>query len=151
MTEALFRKSYSMNLKQLSVLLLLLITYSFLSAQKRNTSKKNGSTFSSFGENQVMHFTSLEGDASYDSEKFYTLGVTYLHTISNCLDIEKGVEYSKHTITKDLNLHLSGFLAYTHYNRYKVLARKRQILHFDKLNVPRYSRFCQLIIEWDIY
>jgi len=57
-----------------------------------------GITFSSFGENDVIRFQKLLGDASYNGDKFYTIGITYLYKLNHTFDIETGIEYSNHKI-----------------------------------------------------
>ena len=63
-------------------LFILLINQSFLIAQENDTklsANKIGITFSSFGTNDVFRFDELDGAASYNSDYFYTIGITYLH------------------------------------------------------------------------
>ena len=63
-----------------------------------------GITFSSFGDNDITRFHELVGAASYNSDKFYTLGITYLYKLSKVFDVETGVEYSNHKIIIKPNL-----------------------------------------------
>lgn len=57
-----------------------------------------GITFSSFGNNDVIQFQNLIGTASYNGDRFYTLGINYLYPLNKTFDIETGVEYSNHKI-----------------------------------------------------
>ena len=57
-----------------------------------------GITFSSFGDNDVIRFQKLLGDASYNGDKFYTIGITYLYKLNHTFDLETGIEYSKQKI-----------------------------------------------------
>ena len=93
-----------MKLKYLIILSLLLFTSYFANTQNTASSQRVGFSFSSFGNNEPVHFTSLEGAASYDSKSFYTLGINYIHPLNNWLDIETGVEYAKHKVTLNPNL-----------------------------------------------
>lgn len=63
-----------------------------------------GITFSSFGENDVIRFQELTGAASYNRDKFYTLGINYLYKLNNTFDVETGIEYSDHKIIVKPNL-----------------------------------------------
>ena len=91
----------------ITTLFLILVACSFANAQAKEynkDSRKIGITFSSFGENDVIRFTSLDGAASYNSDNFYTLGVNYIHPLNTWLEIETGLEYSNHTILIQPNL-----------------------------------------------
>jgi len=80
---------------------LLLINLHFLSAQDNSSHTKKGKigiTFSSFGENNVVRFVELTGDAAYDRDYFYTLGMIYIYPFNKWLEGETGIEYSKHHI-----------------------------------------------------
>ena len=57
-----------------------------------------GITFSSFGDNDVIRFQTLLGDANYNGDKFYTIGITYLYKLNHTFDLETGIEYSKQKI-----------------------------------------------------
>lgn len=63
-----------------------------------------GITFSSFGDNPVIRFQSLIGDASYDGDKFYTFGINYLYKLNHTFDMETGIEYSYQKIIINPNL-----------------------------------------------
>ena len=76
-------------------------------AQKHEADHKNASlgiTFSSFGDNALIHFEPLIGAASYSGKSFYSLGVDYLVPISQSFDFEMGIEYSHHKMMVDPNL-----------------------------------------------
>ncbi|MEN8194409.1 MAG: hypothetical protein ABFS12_16430, partial [Bacteroidota bacterium] len=78
-----------------------------LQAQESKEQKYNGKiglTFSSFGENDFIRFKNVEGSASYLGESFYTIGINYIKPLNNWLEIESGIEYSKHHITVEPNL-----------------------------------------------
>lgn len=96
-----------MKLHKTLFLLFFLLSVS-LNAQERlfESGKwgKVGLAFSSFGQNDVFTFQDLVGAPSYDSDYFYTLGVTYVHPINGWLDAETGVEYSTHSIVIHPNL-----------------------------------------------
>jgi len=77
---------------------LLCISNLCLSQDYNKGSSRIGITYSSFGENQLVHFQSLDGAASYDSDNFFTVGLSYLHPINNWLSLEVGLEYSEHTV-----------------------------------------------------
>lgn len=82
----------------ITLCLIVLFIYSS-KAQKTDTKPcKLGITFSSFGENDVVRFKELIGSASYDSDKFFTIGINYIRPLNNCLDLETGIEYSKQNI-----------------------------------------------------
>ena len=79
----------------------MLINLHFLTAAENETDIKNGKigiTFSSFGENDVFRFESVEGDASYTSDYFYSLGINYVYSLNKWLEAETDIEYSKHNI-----------------------------------------------------
>jgi len=63
-----------------------------------------GITFSSFGDNALVHFKPLVGAASYSGRSFYSLGMDYLVTISQGFDFETGIEYSQHKMMVNPNL-----------------------------------------------
>lgn len=89
------------------ILSFLLLQSHFISAQHNDStvnSGKLGLTYSSFGENYVIRFQELEGAASYNSENFYTIGLTYVHPLNSWLEAEIGLEYSRHTISIEPNL-----------------------------------------------
>lgn len=84
-----------------------LINLHFLTAQENNIKIKNGkigTTFSTFGENNVFRFDELQGAASYNSDYFYTIGMTYLYPLNKWLEAETGIEYSKHSFIIQPNL-----------------------------------------------
>ena len=86
-------------------LLSLYLGFAFCTHAQQNegsTSKeKIGITFSSFGENDVVRYQPLEGEASYNSDGFYTIGINYLHRLNKTFDFETGLEYSRHKIIID--------------------------------------------------
>ena len=96
-----------MKKSALVFILLNLTIASNLHAQKQEGQIKYGQlgiTFSAFGNNDVIRFQQLEGDASYNADKFFTLGINYLHPINNTFYIEAAIEYSKHYITIEPNV-----------------------------------------------
>ncbi len=93
-----------MKSKALIILSLVLLLCQVAIAQNNTRNQRVGITFSSFGVNEPVYFNDLEGAASYDSKNFYTFGINYIHPINNWLDIETGVEFTKHTVTLNPNL-----------------------------------------------
>ena len=89
-------------------LLYILVTTALPSNAQKNEpgiqKKQIGITFSSFGDNDVIRFNELIGAASYNSDKFYTLGLTCLYKLSKVFDVETGIEYSNHKIIIKPNL-----------------------------------------------
>lgn len=96
-----------MNRAIFILLFLLLINQSFISAQENDQKTRNGKigiAFSSFGPNDVFRFKTLDGAAAYDSDYFYTLGITYIYPLNNWLEAETGIEFSAHHIIIKPNL-----------------------------------------------
>jgi hypothetical protein len=60
---------------------------------------KIGITFSSFGKNDVFRHEEYEGGASYNSDKFYTIGFNFVYKLNKTFDFETGIEYANHKIT----------------------------------------------------
>jgi len=93
-----------MNKTAFLLVILVFITASALYGQKNKGQAKYrqlGVTFSSFGDNDVVYFQPIEGAASYNGDKFFTIGINYLHQLNKTFDIETGIEYAKHTILID--------------------------------------------------
>ena len=91
------------NMKRayLIVLLLVMINPGFIIAQETVAPAKKGKigiTYSSFGENYVIMFTRLLGNASYDSDYFFTAGITWVTPLKKGLELETGLDYSRHSI-----------------------------------------------------
>jgi len=89
------------------ILISLIYTASVAIAQEKQVKPENGKagiTFSSFGSNNVLYFTQLTGSASYNSDRFYSLGISYLYPLSTKFDLETGIEYSHHKIIIHPNL-----------------------------------------------
>lgn len=83
------------------ILSVLFLNHGIMMAQESETTQSHptiGLSFSSFGENDVFRFEELEGAASYDGDHFFTLGINYVHPLSKWLDVETGLEYSKHNV-----------------------------------------------------
>jgi len=79
-----------------------LICFIFLGFSNLMNAQKSkvGVTFSSFGDNAVARLNaSYMGDASYDVNKTYTVGFTFLRTLNNWLEFETGIEYINSSIT----------------------------------------------------
>ncbi|MEN8119198.1 MAG: hypothetical protein ABFS35_02580 [Bacteroidota bacterium] len=97
-----------MNLKNSTLLLSFILTFTFNSfSQEKTTTKPKkqiGITFSSFGDNDVIRFQQLAGAASYPGDNFYTIGLNYIFPINRTFDFETGIEYSKHNISVHPNL-----------------------------------------------
>jgi len=78
-----------------------------LYAQDTHEPKKHGKigfTYASYGQNDVFRDEKVAGAPSYKGDDFYTLGITYIHPLLNSIDLEMGMEYSKHTILVSPNL-----------------------------------------------
>lgn len=89
-----------MKIKLIIFTVIILFSIS-LQAQESKEHKRNekiGITFSSFGENDVYRTTALDGEASYSGDNYYSLGINYLRSINQWLELETGLEYSRHTI-----------------------------------------------------
>ncbi len=87
--------------KRFLIILFLFLISITLNAQDTHKQKRYGKiglTYSSFGKNKVHRTDVLDGDASYKGVDFYTLGITYLIPVNGLLELEMGLEYSKHTI-----------------------------------------------------
>jgi len=59
---------------------------------------KVGLTVTPLGENDVFRFTSVDGGGDYSGDGFYSVGITCQIPMTFRLDLETGLEYSKHTI-----------------------------------------------------
>jgi len=72
-----------------------------LHAQDTNESKKHGKigfTYASFGKNNVFRSEEKGGVQNIDGLDFKTVGITYIQPLIASLELEMGLEYSKHTI-----------------------------------------------------
>ncbi len=95
-----------LNIRFLTGIFLMLLTQ-MLNAQDSPEPKNWGQigiTYSSFGDNDVFRHNDLMGEASYTGKQFYTLGINYLRPVNRWIDLETGLEYSKHTILIGPNL-----------------------------------------------
>ena len=113
----------------LTAILALLLTLC-VHAQEQEKASNNvsvGITFSSFGDNALVHFEPLVGAASYSGKWFYSLGVDYIVPISQSFDFETGIEYSRHKIMVDPNLPPS-------------MDKPEYPIHIDILTVPVAAR-----------
>ena len=93
--------------KRFLIILFLFLISITLNAQdtiKQKSYGKIGLTYSSFGKNKVHLNDVLDGDASYRGDDFYTLGITYLMPVNDLLELEMGLEYSRHSIFITPNL-----------------------------------------------
>ncbi|MDO8898276.1 MAG: hypothetical protein Q7V19_11540 [Bacteroidales bacterium] len=89
------------------ILSCILLNQGFLIAQENISEFRNakiGLTYSSFGENDVFRFNELDGAASYNSDYFRTFGISYVHPLNKWLEVESGIEYSRHHIIIQPNL-----------------------------------------------
>lgn len=88
--------------KALFVLVLLLASNHILLTAQGNKSFLNdakiGITFSSFGANEIVTIPAVKGGPSFDSKSFYNFGITYIKGLNCYLELETGLEYSKHNI-----------------------------------------------------
>ena len=55
-----------------------------------------GITYGGLGTNDAIHFKSLVGGGSYTSNGFYSLGINYLRPITNKIELETGISYSRY-------------------------------------------------------
>ncbi|WP_162425580.1 hypothetical protein [Pontibacter pudoricolor] len=69
---------------------------------------KGGLNFTIFNGTSEILRTQLEGAGSFDGDGFYGVGISYLKPLNRWLDIEAGVNYSKHTIMFTSHLHQDG-------------------------------------------
>jgi len=85
------------------ICLVLLSVSSFISSAQEKVAEHRksqiGISYSSFGSNDLIYFQQLEGAASYNGEKFFTVGLIYLYPLKNKIDIETSIEYSYHKIS----------------------------------------------------
>ncbi|MCP4553418.1 MAG: outer membrane beta-barrel protein [Bacteroidetes bacterium] len=98
-------------MKTIPILISLVFISNLCLSQESNNDKGSnriGITYSSFGKNDLMQFQSLEGSASYDSDNFFTLGLSYLHPFNEWLDLETGIEYSEHSVIINLPPNIDG-------------------------------------------
>ena len=79
----------------------LLIFFPFIkgfSNENTITKKRAGITFSSFGDCDIIRFQELDGAASYSSDYFFALGLSYQHSLNEMFAIETGIEYARYNI-----------------------------------------------------
>lgn len=69
---------------------------------------KIGITYAWWGDNDVFYFGDLEGVPSFDGSGFQTFGLSYVHALNDWLELETGLDYSKHTIS--INAHSSPLM-----------------------------------------
>jgi long-subunit fatty acid transport protein len=99
-----------------------------LQAQKE-LSNKIGVTFSSLGTNDIFEKSNTT-NYNYEGENFYTLGLTYIRGFNKWLEIETGLEYSRHNINIALNI-MPGTNAF----------KRTQKTNISLLNIPVTLRF----------
>ncbi|MDR0384609.1 MAG: hypothetical protein LBH60_00875 [Prevotellaceae bacterium] len=87
---------------KLLFIICLLTVQTSLSAQKKYSSR-TGVTFSSFGVNDLFG-KSGSGNYIYEGKSFYTLGLTFIKGLNKWLEIETGLEYSRHNISLASNV-----------------------------------------------
>jgi len=63
-----------------------------------------GLSYSTFGENDVIRTNELVGVSGYDGKTHFTFGLNYYFPLNNHLELETGVEYSRHELIKRPNL-----------------------------------------------
>ncbi len=96
-----------MKIRLFTILLLFIGVSNLSKAQEvinENNSGEIGITYSSFGENDVIRFVNLTGSAGYYGINFFTIGINYTKPLNNWLELETGIEYSKHNIQVNPNL-----------------------------------------------
>lgn len=95
-------------MKRYLLLLFLVFSISVLLNGHENPDRLNqnrfGLTFSSFGTDDVIVFERMMGAASYNSDKFYTVGFNYLSPLGKRWDFETGIEYSTIRLMVNPNL-----------------------------------------------
>jgi len=93
-------------MKTTVLILSFLISFCLVSnAQENGQSKQKGKigvTFSTFGNIDVLSFA--KGGPGYSGNQFFTIGINYMYSLKNWLDIESGIEYSDYSITIHPNL-----------------------------------------------
>ncbi|MDR3286836.1 MAG: hypothetical protein LBT27_05285 [Prevotellaceae bacterium] len=121
--------------------ILITITLCFLSIsiltgqeniEKKYTSKI-GITFSALGHDNIYYLSELKADfVSFNANDFYTLGINYTLGLNKYkwVEIETGIEYSKHNITATTYLNENGTL----------IANKNSKENFTVLNIPVTAR-----------
>ena len=57
---------------------------------------KLGMSFSSFGNNDVFRFESLDGGEGYRGDGFYAFGLNYVSRLNSWLEAETGLEFARH-------------------------------------------------------
>ena len=99
----------------------LIISFSALSQDKKENVSflKVGLSYSSFGQNPIFYFKSMDGAPSYEGNSFYTMGLVLIKPLSDKLELETGIEYSEHIIKITPNLDPS--FPNTPYNKTKTL------------------------------
>lgn len=65
---------------------------------------KIGLTFSAFGESDVFQSEELVGAPGYDCEHHFAVGIVYLKPLNSWLELETGLEFTRHTISVIPNL-----------------------------------------------
>ncbi len=86
-------------MQKLIVLVLLFFSLHAISQEKYEI----GVSFLS-GENDLVSFEKVMGDAGYTGQGFYSVGINYLKPLKSWLNIETGLEYSRHKFTITPNL-----------------------------------------------
>lgn len=96
------------KMKKVATIVLFLLIIGCLSAQESAISSKAGKigiSFASFGTNEVVRFTVLDGDATYKPDFFYALGIHYVYPLRSHLGLEAGIEYVSHRTRVIPNIH----------------------------------------------
>jgi len=90
-----------MKLKIYAFGLSILLAFSVSAQEKSELKRSIGLTFSNFGSSDVFNSSgqTLDGGPSYNGKNYYTLGLSYVQPIRSWIDIESGIEFSKHTLT----------------------------------------------------
>ncbi|MDR1983773.1 MAG: outer membrane beta-barrel protein [Prevotellaceae bacterium] len=90
-------------MKKILVIIFYFLAFSILvNAQENNIKKyisKVGITFSSLGTDDVFYVENVVGDGSYKSRNIYAFGFNYTLELNKWIELETGIEYSKHNIT----------------------------------------------------
>lgn len=69
-----------------------------MSAQSIFSSSKGaiGITYSGLGTHDAFYFESLDGAGRYDDKGYFSLGITYIRPLTQRIELETGITYSKY-------------------------------------------------------
>ncbi len=82
---------------KLSIVLLLFSMTGF--AQSNDFSKHQIAVhYGTFGGNELYQLQDIVGAGSYDSDRFFTIGLSYTYRINHWLGLSSGIEYGNHNV-----------------------------------------------------